>query len=120
MRSKSLKLCLLLGAALVAMNGAAFAGPGVDIFRPLKSKQELSALKPGTRVAHECPHCGTITVSKVGKDQAHAEGFSCPECKMKITYRDSGSGKAPQTRLVDCIDVKTGKKMSARVCAVQK
>ena len=120
MKMKSLKLSLLLGAAVAAMNVAAFAGPGVELFRPLKSRQELSALTPGTRIAHECPHCGAITVSKVGKDQAHAEGFTCPECKMKITYRDSAGGKAPQTRLIDCLDVKTGKKMSARVCAVQK
>lgn len=120
MKTKSLRLSMLLGAAVVAMNVAAFAGPGADIFRPVKSRQELSVLKPGTRVAHECPHCGTITVSKVGKDQAHAEGHTCPECKMKITYRDTGGGKGPRVALIDCIDVKTGKKMSARVCAVQK
>ena len=120
MKTKSLKLSLLLGAAVVAMNISAFAGPGVELFRPLKSRQELSALTPGTRVAHECPHCGAITVSKVGKDQSHAESFTCPECKMKITYRDSGGGKASPTRLIDCVDAKTGQKMSARVCAVQK
>ena len=116
---KSLKLTLLLGAALATMNLAAYAGPGSTIFRPVNSTQ-LGALKPGTQVAHECPHCGTIAVSKVGKDQAHAKGHTCPECKMKITYRVSGSGKAPSTRLIDCVDVKTGKKMSARVCAAHK
>ena len=117
---KSLKLSLLLGAAVAAMNLAAIAGPGPQqVFRPV-NKQELSVLRPGTQVAHECPHCGTIAVSKVGKDQAHAEGFTCPVCKMKITYRVSGSGKAPSTRLIDCVDVKTGKKMTARVCALHK
>ena len=117
---KSLKLTLLLGAALAVMNVAALAGPGPQTYVPLRSKQELSVLTPGTQVAHECPHCGAITISKVGKDQSHAEGFACPVCKMKITYRVSGSGKAPSTRLIDCVDVKTGKKMSARVCAAQK
>ena len=117
---KSLKLSLLLGAAVAAMNLAAIAGPGPQqVFRPV-NKQELSVLRPGTQVAHECPHCGTIAVSKVGKDEAHAEGFTCPVCKMKITYRVSGSGKAPSTRLIDCVDVKTGKKMTARVCALHK
>ena len=120
MTTKSLKLSLLLGTAVAAMHVAAFAGPGVQVFQPLKSRQELSVLKPGTQVAHECPHCGAIAVSKVGKNQSHAEGHACPECKMKITYRDSAGGKAPQSRLIDCVDVKTGKKMSARVCAVQK
>jgi len=118
---KSVQLSLLLGAALAAMNLAAFAGPGPgQVFRPVNSKQELSVLEPGTQVAHECPHCGTITVSKVGKDQAHAEGHTCPVCKMKVTYRESGSGKAPKIGLIDCVDVATGKKMSARVCAAPK
>ena len=115
---KSLKLTLLLGAALAAMNLSALADS--QVFKPVASKAELGALKPGTQVAQECPHCGTIAVSKVGKDQSHAEGFACPVCKMKITYRVSGSGKAPSTRLIECVDVKTGKKMSARVCAAQK
>ena len=116
MNMKSLKLSLLLGAAVAAMNLAAFAGPGPQVFRPVNAK-ELGVLTPGTQVAHECPHCGTITISKVGKDRAHAEGHTCPECKMRVTYREAGGGKAPPTRLIDCVDVKTGKKMSARVCA---
>lgn len=117
---KSLKLTLLLGAALAAMNLSALAGPGPQTYVPLRSKQELSALTPGTQVAHECPHCGAITISKADKEHSQAAGFTCPVCKMKITYRDSGSGKAPQTRLIDCVDVKTGQKMTARVCALHK
>ncbi len=121
MKLKSLKLSLLLGAALAVMNLTAFAGPGQQqIFRPLNSKQEVSALRPGTHVAHECPHCGTIAISKVGDDKSHAESHTCPECKMKITYRESGSGKAPAARLVSCVDEKTGKEMSARVCAAKE
>lgn len=118
----SLKLSLLLGAAVAAMNLTAFAGPGSggQVFKPLNSKHELSVLKPGTSIAHECPHCGTITVSKVGDDKSHAESHTCPECKMKITYRDSGSGKAPKTGMVACVDEKTGKEMPARVCAADE
>jgi predicted RNA-binding Zn-ribbon protein involved in translation (DUF1610 family) len=120
MNMKSLKLSLLLAAAMATMNVAALAGPGQQVFQPLKSKQELSVLKPGTQVAHECPHCGAITISKVGKDQSHAAGHTCPVCKMQITYRDTGGGKGGRLALIDCVDVKTGKKMSARVCAVHK
>jgi predicted RNA-binding Zn-ribbon protein involved in translation (DUF1610 family) len=114
---KSLKMSLLLGAAVAAMNVAALAGPGPQVFQPLKSKEELSVLKPGTQVAHQCPHCGVIAISKVGKDKSHAEGFTCPECKMQLTYRDTGGGKGPKLGMIECVDVKTGKKMSARVCA---
>ena len=121
MKMKSLKLSLLLGAAVAAMNLAAIAGPGPQqIYKPLDSKAAVSALKPGSMVAHECPHCGTMTVSKVGDDKAHAEGHTCPECKMKITYKDAGGGKAPPNRTIACVDVKTGKEMSARVCALHE
>ena len=117
MKMKSLKLSLLLGAAVAAMNVAALADS--QVFRPV-NKQELSVLKPGTQVAHQCPHCGAITVSKVGKDQAHATGHTCPVCKMTVTYRDAGGGKGPRLAMIDCVDSKTGKKMSASVCALHK
>lgn len=117
---KSLKLTLLLTAALAALNLAAVAGSGPQqIYRPLYSQKELGALRPGTMVAHECPHCGAITTSKTGDDKAHAESHTCPVCKMKVTYRDSGSGKTAPIGLIACVDAKTGKEMSARVCAVR-
>jgi predicted RNA-binding Zn-ribbon protein involved in translation (DUF1610 family) len=119
MKFKSLKLSLLLGAAVAAMNLTAVAGPGSEIFRPLTSKQQISALKPGTRIAHECPHCGAIDVSKVGKDKSHAEAHTCPVCKMTITYSETSGGKV-RGHSVACVDVKTGKKMTARVCAAHK
>lgn len=111
---KSLFKFSLLTMALAAMNLTAFAGPGQQVFRPVDA-QEYGVLKPGTEVAHECPHCGSITVSKVGK--SHHKGHTCPECKMSVTYRESGSGKGDRFKLIDCIDEKSGKKMSARVCA---
>ncbi|MGV3532624.1 MAG: hypothetical protein ACO1QR_09675 [Chthoniobacteraceae bacterium] len=118
---KSLKITLLLGAALAAMNFAAVAGPGPQqVYRPLNSKKEVSSLKTGTNVAHECPHCGTITTSKVGDDKSHAESHTCPECKMTIKYKESGSGKGAKTGHIACIDEKSGKEMSARVCAAKE
>ena len=114
------KLHLALALAAAMLTTSAIAGPDPQVYRPLRSKQELSALAPGTQVAHECPYCGAIAVSKVGKDQTHADGFTCPVCKMKVTYLDTGGGKGPKIGLIDCVDAKTGKKMSARVCAVQK
>lgn len=117
----TLKLSLLLGAAVAAMNLTALAGPGPQqVFRPLNSQQELSVLKPGTQVAHECPQCGTITVSKIGKDQSHATSHTCPECKMKVTFRDIPGGKVPKVGMLQCVDAKTGKAMSASVCAAHK
>ena len=112
---KSLKLSLLLGLVLASISLPALAG-GPQTYLPVRSKQELSVLKPGTQVAHECPHCGAITITTADKAHSQAEGFTCPVCKMQITYRDTGGGKGPKLGLIDCVDVKTGKKMSARVC----
>jgi predicted RNA-binding Zn-ribbon protein involved in translation (DUF1610 family) len=118
MKLAKLYLVVAIGAAMLTTS--AVAGPGPQqVFQPV-TKQELGVLKPGTQVAHQCPHCGTIAVSKVGKDMAHAESHTCPVCKMTVTYRDSGSGKAPKVGLIDCVDAKTGKKMTARVCALHK
>jgi predicted RNA-binding Zn-ribbon protein involved in translation (DUF1610 family) len=119
MNMKSMKLTLMLGAALAAMNLAVFAGGPQQVFRPLNSKQELGALAPGTQVAHECPHCGVITISKADKDHSQSTGFTCPVCKMKLTYRDTVAGKGPKLGLIDCVDTKTGKIMPARVCAAK-
>ena len=117
---KLTKLHLALALAAGLFTTSAIAGPDPQVYRPLNTKQDLSVLTPGTQVAHQCPHCGAITVSKVGKDQAHAEGHTCPVCKMKVTYRDTGAGKGPKIGLIECVDAATGKKMTARVCAVQK
>lgn len=121
MKMKSLKLSLLLSLAVAVMNLNALAGPGPQqVFKPLKSKEEISALKPGSTVMHECPHCGTMTMSKVGDDKSHAESHTCPECKMKITYKATGGGKGPDAGRISCVDEKTGKEMSARVCAAKE
>ena len=50
---KSLKLSLLAGIAVVAMGLTAAAGPGQQVYRPLSSKAEISALKPGSPIASE-------------------------------------------------------------------
>jgi len=56
-------------------------------------------------------------VSKVGDGKSHAESHTCPECKMKITYKTGGGDKGPKVSFIACVDEKTGKEMTARVCA---
>lgn len=103
-------------AALALASSSLYAGPGPEqVYRPVKDREALSALKPGTYVAHECPKCGTIGVTKASKDKSQAEGFTCPTCKMHYTFRDAGGGKA-KAGYIACVDDK-GKQMSAKVCA---
>lgn len=113
----------ILGFTAAALAGLVFsltsvqAGPGPQqVFRPVKTTKQLGALKPGSSVAHSCPHCGTLSIAKVDEEKSHAKGFTCPQCKMKFEYRDSGGGKARSTHIV-CVDAKSGKEMSAQVCA---
>jgi predicted RNA-binding Zn-ribbon protein involved in translation (DUF1610 family) len=112
---KVAKMVGLLTAALMSLSIVSYAGPGPQALRPVKDRQELSSLKPGAAVAHECPHCGTLALTEADKEKSQAAGFSCPECKMKFTYRDVGGGKAKAGR-IECVDEK-GKVMSAKVCA---
>jgi len=110
---------LLTAVFAVVLAASSFAGPGPQqIFTPVKDRKALSVLKPGSYVAHECPHCGAIHTQKVGKDESQAAGFTCPVCKMKFEYRDSGGGKAKSGR-ISCVDVATGKEMPAKVCATR-
>jgi predicted RNA-binding Zn-ribbon protein involved in translation (DUF1610 family) len=108
-------LAIILASAALTC-APMYAGPGPQqIFRPVKDLRALSVLTPGFHVSHECPHCGTISISKVGTDKSHAEGFTCPDCKRKFTFLESGSGKARVGRFT-CVDDK-GRQMSAKVCA---
>ncbi len=110
------KLAGVFLAVLALTSAPLLAGPGPQqVFRPVKDYKALSALSAGSQVAVECPHCGTVGVSKVGSDKSHTEGFTCPECKLRFTFRDTGSGKARAGRFV-CVDDK-GREMSAKVCA---
>jgi predicted RNA-binding Zn-ribbon protein involved in translation (DUF1610 family) len=110
------QLLAIILAASALISSPAYAGPGPQqIFRPVKDLKALSVLTPGFHVSHECPHCGTIGISKVGTEKSHAKGFTCPECKRKYTFLESGSGKARVGRFT-CVDDK-GRTMSAKVCA---
>lgn len=107
-------------AALLLATTALHAGSAPQqVFRPVESRQALSALKPGTPIAQECPKCGAISIFKAAKDHSHAAGFTCPACKLKVSFRDAGGGKA-RVGYLACVDAKTGKEMSARVCAARE
>ena len=114
---KITKISSLLAAVTIAASAAAYAGPGPQVLTPVRDRQELSTLKPGSQVAHECPKCGAIVLGKADKNKSQAAGFDCPHCKMHYTYKDVGGGKAKVGR-VECVDSK-GKVMSAKVCAAR-
>ena len=102
----TLKLSLLLGTAVAAMNLTAFAGPGIgglptDFPTQVKTKAEAeSCCKPGEKVALACKDCKTVNAKDGDKDKkgilawfAPDSMHDCDGCKGKITYKEHGAGK---------------------------
>ena len=67
--------------------------------KPIKTGEDLAALKPGDRVVHACPKCKDIFVTRVEKESKPFQAREvagvehlCPGCGNKITT--SGHGKS--------------------------
>jgi hypothetical protein len=121
----TLKLTLLLGAAVATMNVAAVAGPGPQNFpRRIKTKEEAAdCCKARARVALACPDCKTTEVGKNEKgimawfkpDSTH----DCSGCGGKITVKQSVSGKGATYGTYTHVCSKCGKD-SPYVCTDHK
>jgi hypothetical protein len=108
MKSKStLKLTLLLGGAVAAMNLTAFAGPGPGTWPTgfptvVKTKTEAEACcLPKEKVALACKDCKTSIEKDGEKDKkgilawfAPDSKHDCSGCGGKITIKTPGSGKS--------------------------
>jgi hypothetical protein len=105
----TLKLSLLLGTAVAAMNLTALAGPGPGGGWPagfpthVKSKEEaMDCCKPGVKVALACKDCKTVNEKDGEKDKkgimswfAPDSKHDCSGCGGKITVTTTGGGKGP-------------------------
>ncbi len=89
---------------------------------PIKTSQDIDALKPGDLVAMSCPKCKDVTFSYVdtgrGANNPAKTGtkHTCPACKT--TIETTGSGKAASDA-VKHVCSKCGSDM-AYCCAVKK
>ena len=103
-------------AVLLIASGTTQAGPGPQVFVPVKSRAEAESLPAKTKIAVTCPSCGAVSVSAVDKEKSHLHSFHCPSCKHSFDVESVGSGKASAGKLV-CKDAATGKKMALQMCA---
>jgi hypothetical protein len=127
-----MKLSLLLGTAVAAMNLTAFAGPGPGNWPPgfptqVKTKAEaMECCKPGEKVALACKDC-KMSIEKDGeKDKksilswfAADDKHDCSGCGGKITLKGNPASKAPQTSEYTHTCSKCGDN-SAYTCATHK
>lgn len=131
--TSNLKLSLLLGAAVAAMNLTALAGPGPgggnwppNYNRQVQTKAEAEdCCKPGEKVALACKDCKAV-MEKDGKDKkgvlswfAPDDKHDCSGCGGKITLKGNPSGKAGQTAQYTHTCSKCGDN-SAFTCATHK
>jgi transposase-like protein len=110
------KVTIAAVAAFVIASANVLAGPGPQIYLPVKSHAAAEALKPNTKIAVTCPSCGAVSVSNVGKEKTHLHSFNCSACKHSFEIESVAGGKASAGKLV-CKDTTTGKKMPLQMCA---
>jgi hypothetical protein len=127
----TLKLTLLLGTAVAAMNLTAFAGPGPGTWPTgyptvVKTKKEAEVCcQPKEKVALACKDCKTVT-EKSGDEKKGIlawfkpdEKHDCSGCGGKITLKTPGSGKSGTTAAYSHTCSKCGDE-SAYTCATHK
>jgi predicted RNA-binding Zn-ribbon protein involved in translation (DUF1610 family) len=113
------QLTKILGAALAALimaSASSQAGPGPQVFVPVKTAAQAEALPAKTQIAVTCPSCGAVSISTVDKAKTHMHAFNCTSCKHTYSLEAVGSGKASAGKLV-CRDTATGKTMPLHMCA---
>ena len=125
----TLKLTVLLGIAMAAMNITALAGPGPGGGWPagfptvVKSQEQaMACCLPKEKVALACKDCKTVT-EKSGADKkgvaawfAPDDKHNCSGCGGKTTVKQVGAGKGPIVAEYTHVCSKCGDK-SAFTCA---
>ena len=88
------KFILTLGGALLlaALAPAAQAGPGAQVFQPVKTMKQAEKLPVGATIAVSCGNCGSVTITKVDSGRSYLHGYSCPLCKRKFHVLQPGGG----------------------------
>ena len=94
-------LALALGTAAAADTKGSAKGGASDLMqlKPIKTAEDIAALKPGDQVVMACPKCKSIYVTRVIKENKPGKSYEvaatehlCPGCGNKIVMK--GHGKA--------------------------
>lgn len=104
----ALAMVLIIAAALsspaqAGEKGSAKGGASL-LLKPIKTTQDIEALKRGDAVVMSCPKCQTMTVTYVETTKGHIkeekakQEHLCPGCETKI--ETTGHGKAKKDEVV--------------------
>jgi hypothetical protein len=86
---------LATAAFLLLAAAPAEAGPDRQVYYPVKTMEEASNLKPGTKIAITCDKCHTTTVMTVDGKRSYLQGYKCPTCKREFhIVQHGGRGTA--------------------------
>jgi predicted RNA-binding Zn-ribbon protein involved in translation (DUF1610 family) len=92
---------LLLSAAFGADTKGSAKGGAAELtkLRPIKTVEDVTALKAGDQVVMACPKCKSIYVTRVVKENKPGKSYElgatehlCPGCDNKITLTGHGKG----------------------------
>jgi predicted RNA-binding Zn-ribbon protein involved in translation (DUF1610 family) len=102
----ALALVLTTGAAVAADTKGSAKGGAAELtkLKPIKTVEDVTALKAGDQVVMACPKCKSIYVTRVVKENKPGKSYElgatehlCPGCDNKITV--TGHGKAGKEQI---------------------
>src|SRR5262245_40279643 len=120
----SLAVALVVATAWTAQaqeKGSAKGGATL-LLKPIKSTEDVQALKPGDAVVMTCPKCQTNTITYIETTKGHIKEEKgktehlCPGCETKI--ETTGVGKAAKAEVTH-VCKKCGSK-DAMCCVLKK
>ncbi len=99
----ALALAFTLGTVSSALSAETKTARGgaseLTKLKPIKTGEDVAALKPGDQVVMSCPKCKTVTVTRITKEnkpgqtrEVPTSEHLCPGCDNKSTL--AGHGKA--------------------------
>ena len=108
-RTTMMSTACMIAVAIVLATNAAFAaetkgsakGGASELtqLKPIKTVEDVIALKSGDQVVMACPKCKSIYVTRVVKENKPGKSYElgatehlCPGCDNKITLKGHGKG----------------------------
>jgi len=91
MKTNIISRTLFSAMLAITFTAPAVAGPG-QIYVPVPSMREAEEIKPGARIAMECPNCGGLTTTTADEDRTYLHSYICETCKKKFVVRADPHG----------------------------
>ena len=90
--------CCAFALGFTSVGSNSYAGPGPQLLQPITTNDQVSALKPGSKVVMTCAKCRTVQIAEVDKKHGILRWFEpktkhvCPGCGGYWWYVIYGKG----------------------------